>query len=104
MVNDELKRYGSGSLANKPQVVILNKIDSVFGEDEEEEIINEKKKELADRMKEEMSHTRLMWVSAKEKDGVDDLMTRMASYVGKMKEEEEEKQREIEARDATTVV
>jgi len=104
MVNDELKRYGSGSLANKPQVVILNKIDSVFGEDEEEEIINEKKKELADRMKEEMGHTRLMWVSAKEKDGVDDLMTRMASYVGKMKEEEEEKQREIEARDATTVV
>jgi len=104
MVNDELKRYGSGSLANKPQVVILNKIDSVFDEDEEEEIINEKKKELADRMKEEMGHTRLMWVSAKEKDGVDDLMTRMASYVGKMKEEEEEKQREIEARDATTVV
>mmetsp|Transcript_8601 Transcript_8601/g.18565 ORF Transcript_8601/g.18565 Transcript_8601/m.18565 type:complete len:525 (+) Transcript_8601:72-1646(+) len=104
MVNDELKRYGSGSLANKPQVVIVNKIDAAFGEIEEEEIVNEKKMELANQMKEEMGHTRLMWVSAKEKDGVDDLMTRMASYVGKMKEEEEEKQREIDAADATTVV
>eukprot|EP00536_Pseudo-nitzschia_multiseries_P013269 jgi/Psemu1/211099/e_gw1.554.42.1 len=104
MVNDELKRYGSGSLANKPQVVIINKIDSAFGGDDEEEIVNDKKKQLADLMKQEMGHTRLMWVSAKEKDGVDDLMTRMASYVGKMKEEEEEKQREIEAADATTVV
>ena len=105
MINDELKRYdgSSGSLANKPQVVIVNKIDAAFGtgsgeqqdtdndEEEEERIMNQKKEEFATRMKEEMGHTRLMWVSAKEKEGVDDLMTRMASYVGKMKDEEEQK-------------
>ena len=105
MVNEELKRYGTGNLANKPQVVIVNKIDAAFGgwqqqddlgdqeEDEEEmkRIIKNKKDELATRIKEEMGHTRLMWVSAKEKEGVDDLMTRMASYVSKMKEEEAEK-------------
>jgi GTP-binding protein len=100
MVNDELKRYGSGSLAEKPQVVIINKIDTAFEDDDDEE---GKKKELAQTMKEEMGHTRLMWVSAKEKDGVDELMMRMASYVGKMKEEEEEKQKELEAAEATTV-
>jgi len=113
MVNDELKRYGTGSLADKPQVVIVNKIDAAFasegnGMDDEEEkaIIDRKKMELADRMTEEMGHTRLMWISAKEKDGVDGLMTRMASYVGKMKEEEVlQKQQEIvDAADATPAV
>ena len=111
MVNDELKRYGSGSLANKPQVVIVNKIDAAFAgqqegllDEEEEEQINKKKEELATKIKQEMGHTRLMWVSAKEKEGVDDLMTRMASYVGKMKEEEEQKEQDNAEANATTVV
>jgi len=109
MVNDELKRYGSGSLANKPQVVIVNKIDAAFGEsqfgdDEEQAILDDKKADLATKMKEEMGHTRLIWVSAKEKDGVDDLMTRMASYVGNMKEEEEQKEQKQSEEDATPVV
>ena len=117
MVNEELKRYGTGSLASKPQVVIINKIDAAFGgsfsedtetndaEDESSSVhIDEMKAQLAETMKEEMGHTRLMWVSAKEKDGVDDLMTRMASYVGKMKEEEEQKQQEHNEEGATPVV
>jgi hypothetical protein len=31
-----------------------------------------------------------MWMSAKEKDGVDDLMTRMASFVRKIKDEKQQ--------------
>ena len=51
----------------------------------------------------EMGHTRLMWVSAKERDGVDNRMTRMASYVGKMKEDQADEQQKIKATGATTV-
>ena len=86
MVNDEIQRYGTGSLAKKPQVVIVNKIDTAWkGLDEEGR--EEKKLELANNLKAAMGHTRLMWVSAKERDGVDELMTRMASYVSKIKED-----------------
>lgn len=85
MVNDEIQRYGTGSLADKPQVVIVNKMDA-WG-DLDDEAREEKKNELANNLKAAMGHTRLMWVSAKERDGVDELMTRMASYVGTMKED-----------------
>jgi len=130
MVNEELKRYGNGQLAHKPQVVIVNKMDAAFGdgggdgqqqqqqqdhniggdddhaeegEERRRNIQNNKKEELATRLKEEMGHTRLMWVSAKEKEGVDDLMTRMASYVSTMKEEEAQ-QLQVEQDTAATVV
>ena len=86
MVNDEIQRYGTGSLAEKPQVVIVNKIDAAWGDLLDDETREEKKNELASNLKAAMGHTRLMWVSAKERDGVDELMTRMASYVGTMKE------------------
>ena len=86
MVNDEIQRYGTGSLAKKPQVVIVNKIDTAW-KDLDEESREEKKLELANNLKAAMGHTRLMWVSAKERDGVDELMSRMASYVSKMKED-----------------
>ena len=86
MVNDEIQRYGTGSLAKKPQVVIVNKIDTAW-EGLDEEGREEKKLELANNLKASMGHTRLMWVSAKERDGVDELMTRMASYVSKIKED-----------------
>jgi hypothetical protein len=72
--------------------------------DDDDEILEQKKKDLATKMKQEMGHTRLLWASAKEKTGVDDLMIRMASYVGNMKEEEKEKQQEKDEGDATTVV
>lgn len=85
MVNDEIQLYGTGTLAEKPQVVIVNKMDAAWG-DLDDETKEEKKNELASNLKAAMGHTRLMWVSAKERDGVDELMTRMASYVGTMKE------------------
>ena len=95
MVNDELARYGTGRLAAMPQVVVVNKIDAAFGgdrgdgqdDDEEEEAATRKREELGKRLREAMGHTRLMWMSAKERDGVDDLMARMAPYVGKIKED-----------------
>ncbi len=102
MVNDELKHYGSGSLADKPQVVVLNKLDAAFSGDAQE-AQEQKKNELATKMKQAMGHTRLLWVSAKEKDGVDDLMVRMSSYVGKMKEDEKQTQQERNEENATPV-
>ena len=94
MVNDELKHYGNGSLSEKPQVVVINKMDAAsLGNDTEQEQ-QQRKEDLAAEMKQEMGHTRLLWVSAKEKNGVDDLMIRMASYVGKMKEEDAQRQQQ----------
>ena len=102
MVNDELKHYGCGSLGKKPQVVVLNKLDAAFQEHSNDDA-EQMKEDLATQMKAEMGHTRLLWVSAKEKDGVDDLMIRMASYVGKMKEEEKQKQLEQTEQDAKPI-
>jgi GTP-binding protein len=83
MVNAEIRRYGTGSLADMPQVVVVNKIDAWEEQGLDEE--NRLKKILEDQLKSEMGHTRLMWVSAKERDGTDGLMTRMAQFVDKMK-------------------
>ena len=89
MVNDEILRYGSGNLAKMPQIVVVNKIDAWEeggGEDWEKGLKTRLNKEtLEENLKEAMTHSRLMWMSAKEKDGVDDLMGRMASFVKKVK-------------------
>lgn len=91
MLNREIQRYGNGQLAQMPQVVVVNKVD-VFdgdgrsGEDWEEGLTTRlSRDELEQKLKESMSHSRLMWMSAKEREGVDDLMTRMAGFVRKVK-------------------
>jgi hypothetical protein len=43
------------------------------------------REELDAQLKEIMSHSRLMWMSARNGDGVDDLMMRMAAFVAKVK-------------------
>jgi len=90
MLNEELARYGTGQLANMPQVVVVNKMDTFeegIEEDSEQGIESKlSKQELKDRLDEAMQHSRLMWMSAKEKDGVDDLMARMAKFVNNVKE------------------
>lgn len=89
MLNREIQKYGSGQLAQMPQVVVVNKVDAFTGSGEEwEEGLETKlsREELETKLKETMSHSRLMWMSAKEKDGVEDLMTRMAGFVGKVKD------------------
>ena len=42
--------------------------------------------ELEEKLKDAMTHSRLLWISAKEKEGVDDLMVRLASFVKKVKD------------------
>lgn len=94
MLNREICKYGSGQLAKMPQVVVVNKVDafeggSSAGEDWEEGLQTKfSREELEAKLKESLSHSRLMWMSAKERDGVDDLMTRMAAFVRKVKDAE----------------
>ena len=89
MVNDEISRYGNGKLAQMPQIVVVNKVDAWeegSGEEWEKGLKTRMDKSmLEEKLKDAMSHSRLMWMSAKERDGVDDLMGRMASFVKKVK-------------------
>lgn len=112
MLNRELVKYGTGQLAQMPQVVVVNKIDALEkqqqqqqgqgdadtnsgtangtttpGQDWEEglETRISSRAELEAQLKDVMSHSRLMWMSAREGDGVDDLMVRMAAFVKKVK-------------------
>lgn len=88
MLNQELVRYGTGQLAKMPQVVVVNKIDAFEGKGEDwEKGLKTKfsKDDLEKALKESMPHSRLMWMSAKEKNGVDDLMGRMQGFVSKVK-------------------
>lgn len=94
MLNRELAQYGNGKLANMPQVVVVNKVDA-FDEgqakySEQGLTIKISREELKEQLDEAMQHSRLMWVSAKEKDGVDELMTRMAKFVNNVKKSDAE--------------
>lgn len=87
MLNRELVNYGTGQLAQMPQVVVVNKIDALEGrgEDWESGLRTKLTREILEaHLTEAMSHSRLMWMSAKEKDGVDDLMVRLAGFVKKV--------------------
>jgi len=75
MINQEIQKYDS-ALAKKPQVVIINKMDVL---DDTQQSVLEKE------MKSVMDHSRLMWISARESQGVDELMQRMDGYVKKIK-------------------
>ena len=85
MINEEIKKYGNGSLSLKPQVVVINKIDTMA--DYDGCFLDEDSKiRLENNLKDVMGHTRLLWISAKERQGVDDLMIRMAGYLKKIKD------------------
>jgi GTPase len=90
MLNQELVNYGTGQLANMPQVVVVNKLDALegrAGEDWEAGLRTRlTRQELESKLAGAMSHSRLMWMSAKERDGVDSLMIRMAAFVKKVKQ------------------
>ncbi|GAX19009.1 hypothetical protein FisN_8Hh230 [Fistulifera solaris] len=90
MLNREMVAYGTGQLARMPQVVVVNKMDVYeegSGEEWEEGLrVKFTKEELEQRLKEVMPHSRMLWMSAKEKEGVDDLMGRLAAFVQKVKE------------------
>ena len=94
MLNRELEQYGTGQLANMPQVVVVNKVDAYEEGNEEDSEQGLKMKVTKDDLKlqldEEMQHSRLMWVSAKEKEGVNELMGRMAKFVNSVKEKKKQ--------------
>ena len=93
MINRELLNYGTGKLAAMPQVVVVNKVDVAFAssratnvdDDTDDDGRFRTKEELEAKLLEVMPHSRLMWISAKEEDGVDDLMERVAMFVKKVK-------------------
>ncbi|KAL9188277.1 hypothetical protein ACHAXT_006655 [Thalassiosira profunda] len=86
MINRELLNYGTGKLATMPQVVVVNKLDVAFDESETGEGRFASREELEAELEKVMPHSRLMWISAMEGDGVDDLMERVAMFVKKVKE------------------
>lgn len=94
MLNREISKYGNGQLAQMPQVVVVNKVDAYYagGEEQWEQGLSTRlsREELETKLKQVMTHSRLMWMSAKEKEGVDDLMTRMSSFVKKVKDEKQQ--------------
>ena len=94
MLNREIVRYGTGQLATMPQVVVVNKIDALDGKPSEdwEEGLRVKwssREELETQLRKVMPHSRLMWMSAKERNGVEDLMARLAAFVKKVKDAKE---------------
>jgi GTP-binding protein len=96
MLNGELIKYGTGQLARMPQVVVINKIDTYddyennsdysdsYSDNNNDQNNRFSLEELEIQLKEAMSHSRLMQMSAKEEDGVDDLMKRLATFVKKV--------------------
>ena len=89
MINRELLNYGTGKLATMPQVVVVNKVDVAFNEYDDatgKKGAFESQAQLESQLQEIMPHSRLMWISAKEGEGVDDLMSRVAMFVKKVKE------------------
>lgn len=91
MLNREILKYGTSQLAAMPQVVVVNKIDAFdrtdTGNDWEKGLqVRWSRDKLEKRLREVMPHSRLMWMSARDRDGVDDLMLRLASFVQKVKD------------------
>ena len=101
MINRELMNYGTGKLASMPQVVVVNKLDVAFDRTEDGRGGGAfgSREDLESELRSIMPHSRLMWMSAKEGDGVDDLMERVSMFVNKVKDATaaEERRRRAEA-------
>ena len=72
IINEELKKFDS-FLADKPQVVVLNKIDVSEVKEEEEELIA--------RLREAAGHSRVLSISAATTERVKELMGRLKKFV-----------------------
>jgi len=86
MLNAELIKYGTGQLARMPQVVVINKTDA-YDNDYGDGSVKKPRfslQELEAQLKDAMSHSRLMQMSAIEGEGVDDLMVRLSAFVKKV--------------------
>merc|ERR1712146_161549 len=74
VINKELSLF-SKELTAKPQVVIINKIDTLM----EEELEEMQKQILA-----KMSHTRLLSISAATGEGINEMMQRLVAFIKKI--------------------
>lgn len=87
MLNRELEQYRTGQLAEKPQVVVVTKIDALQkgnAEYSEKELqTKQSREEFKIGMDKAIAHSRLIWVSTKEEEGVEELMDRMVKYLGR---------------------
>jgi GTPase len=93
MLNEEIVRYGA-VLAAIPQVVVVNKVDAYetspnSNEWEEGLSVREPRDELETKLKAKLPHSRLMWMSAREQHGLNELMTKLSMFVRKVKETKE---------------
>ena len=79
-INRELKLF-SPVLASKPQVVVLNKIDL--------ENVSRLSQDIQTKLSKVMSHKRLLTISASNKVGVDEVITRTYSFLQKLKLDED---------------
>jgi GTPase len=91
MINRELVQYAGGILASKPQVVIVNKLDLLdqvaVGDDELSSSSlpgHGRQLELQEALLRVMPHSRLLWMSAKEKQGVENVIRKVATFVQKV--------------------
>lgn len=78
-INRELQLF-SPELAAKPQVVVLNKLDIPD--------VKEKESQIMDALRNEMSHSRLLPISAAGRIGLDDLKERTYMFLSKLKKDE----------------
>jgi GTP-binding protein len=97
MLNKEILMYGTGQLTKMPQVVVVNKVDAFDRAGTETDGLRAafSREELEQRLRNIMPHGRLMWMSASERDGVDDLMTRLSAFVQKVKSVAKQEQEEV---------
>ena len=82
-INRELQLFSS-KLAAKPQVVVVNKIDLPHVADRKDEIIRE--------LQNNMSHKRLLCISAAGRIETDNLMDRVYKFLCKVREDEEDEE------------
>lgn len=74
IINQELRRYDSQiSLANKPQVIVLNKMDVPAAREKSQHIMNQ--------LRAECQHSRILSISAATTEGVKELMRRVKKFV-----------------------
>jgi GTPase len=77
----ELQLYDPVVLANKPQVIVLNKLDLPD--------VRDRKDELVEQLKKASGHSRVLAISAATTDGVSELFERLSKFVAA--EEDKEK-------------
>lgn len=79
-INQELKLF-SATLASKPQVVVLNKVDLPH--------VEERREEITAALRQLMPHSRLLCISAAARIGTADLVDRAYKFLLKVKSDEE---------------